>query len=125
MRTILRTYLELGSGHAVQRWLDARGIRSKRHVGGSGRAFGGQRFSRGALFHLLRNRIYLGVIAHRGVQYEGMHAAIVDVATFEAVQARLDANARRHGARTEHIARAPLRGRLFDADGQPMSPTVA
>ena len=30
VRTIFRRYLELGSGHALQRWLDARGIRSKR-----------------------------------------------------------------------------------------------
>ena len=28
-------------------------------------------------------------------------------------------------ARTEHIARAPLKGRIFDADGQRMSPTIA
>ena len=77
VRTIFRTHLELGSGHALQRWLDARGVRSKRHVGGSGRVFGGQRFSRGALFHLLRNWIYLGVIVHRGVQHAGMHPAVV------------------------------------------------
>ena len=123
--TIFSTYLELGSAHALQRWLDDHGIRSKTHLSSAGRTSGGQRFSRGALYRILRNRIYLGRIVHRGVEHDGMHAAIVDAELFAAVQAKIDANARRHGARTDHVARAPLRGRLFDADGQPMSPTIA
>ena len=42
---------------------------------------------------------------------------------FDAVQAKLDANARRHNARPNRVARAPLTGRIFDIDGQPMSPS--
>ncbi|MEQ9122770.1 MAG: hypothetical protein RIM80_09430, partial [Alphaproteobacteria bacterium] len=41
------------------------------------------------------------------------------------MQARLDANARRRAARQDHVAKAPLTGRIFDADGQPMSPTFS
>jgi hypothetical protein len=39
------------------------------------------------------------------------------------VQEKLDSNARRHEARNGQVARAPLTGRLFDGDGQPMSPS--
>jgi hypothetical protein len=35
----------------------------------------------------------------------------------------LDANVRRHEARSERVTRAPLVGRIFDGDGQPMSPS--
>jgi len=123
VRTIFDAYLEFGSVHALQRWLDEQGIRSKQRTTRSGRTIGGQTFSRGALFHLLRNRIYLGLIAHKGKTHPGRHASIIDTALFDAVQAMLDANARRHDARSNHVIRAPLTGRIFDGDGQPMSPT--
>lgn len=87
---------------------------------------GGTTFSRGALFHLLRNRIYLGQIVHRGAVHDGEHDAIVDAELFEAVQRSLDANARRHGANGEQrMSRAPLTRKLFDAVGEPMSPTFS
>ena len=65
------------------------------------------------------------MIVHKDRTYPGMHAAILDADLFEAVQKRLDANARRHAAKRDHVARAPLTGRLFDADDQPMSPTFS
>ena len=123
VRTIFKAYLELGSVPVLQRWLDARGIRSKRRTTRGGRVMGGLPFSRGALFHLLRNRTYLGLIVHQHQAHPGRHAAIVETALFDAVQAKLDANARRHNARSGRVARAPLTGRIFDIDGQPMSPS--
>ena len=41
VRTIFKAYLELGSVPALQRWLDARGIRSKRRTTRGGRVIGG------------------------------------------------------------------------------------
>ena len=86
---------------------------------------GGQPFSRGALFHLLRNRVYLGMIVHKGVAHAGEHEAIVDQNTFDAVQRLLDANARRRGTSARVCARAPLTGKVFDTHGKPMSPTFS
>ena len=123
VRTIFKAYLELGSVPVLQRWLDARGIRSKRRITRGGRVMGGLPFSRGALFHLLRNRTYLGLIVHQHQAHPGRHAAIVETALFDTVQAKLDTNARRHNARSGRVARAPLTGRIFDIDGQPMSPS--
>ena len=123
VRSIFDTYLELGSAHALQRRLRDEGIRSKQRTTRNGRIVGGQTFSRGALFHLLRNRLYLGMIVHRDKVHPGLHPPIVDAALFEAVQTKLDANARRHEDRSEQVARAPLTGRIFDGDGQPMSPS--
>ena len=125
VRTIFRAYVDLGSVHALQRWLEDRGIRSKRRVTRAGRLSGGGPFSRGALFQLLRNRLYLGMIVHKGRVHPGRHQAIIDADLFEAVLARLDANTRRRASKLEQKADAPLAGRLFDADGQPMSPTFS
>ena len=63
------------------------------------------------------------MIVHRTKVYPGMHPAIVDPELFEAVQAQLDANRQQRAARRDRVARAPLTGRIFDADGQPMSPS--
>ena len=125
VRTIFKSYLELDSVHALRHWLDERNIRSKQRTTQNGRIVGGQAFSRGALFHLLRNRIYLGMIVHKTKVYPGLHPAIVDPDLFVAVQTKLDHNARRHAARRHRVARAPLTGRIFDADGQPMCPTFS
>ena len=90
VRAIFKAYLELGSVPVLQRWLDARGIRSKRRITRGGRVMGGLPFSRGALFHLLRNRTYLGLIVHQHQAHPGRHAAIVATALFDgrASQAR-------------------------------------
>ena len=125
VRTIFGAYIDLGSVHALQRWLEDRGIRSKRRVTRAGRLSGGGPFSRGALFHLLRNKVYRGMIVHKGRAHPGRHHAIVDTGLFEAVQARLDANTRRRASKREQKSNAPLAGRLFDADGWPMSPTFS
>ena len=78
VRTIFRAYIDLGSVHALQRWLEDRGIRSKRRTTRAGRLSGGGPFSRGALFQLLRNRLYLGMIVHKGRVHPGRHQAIID-----------------------------------------------
>ena len=125
VRRIFAGYLELGSVHALEHRLSAAGIRSKTRTGRSGRITGGQPFSRGALFHLLRNRLYLGEIRHRGDHHPGLHPAIVERAVFDRVADLLDANARRRGGTRTEVAASALTGRIFDTDGAPMSPTFA
>jgi site-specific DNA recombinase len=123
VRLIFQRYLALGSVHAVMIWLDDQAIRSKARVTARGRAVGGLRFERGALFHLLKNRVYIGEITHKGQSFPGAHPAIVDPATFDAVQQRLSSQARQFHARPTRVSTMMLKGLLFDADGAPMSPT--
>ncbi len=123
---IFERYLELGSVHVLVRDLISRGIVSKQRVTAKWRTIGGKPFSRGALFHLLRNRIYLGQITHKGEVHEGEHQHIVTCELFDEVQARLDAQVRRHRTKAaSRSIRAPLTGKLFDASGEPMSPTTS
>ncbi|MDT9601076.1 recombinase family protein [Sphingosinicella rhizophila] len=123
VRSIFHKYLQLGSVHSLQHLLREQGVRSKQRTTKGGKLVGGEPFSRGALFYLLRNRIYLGLIVHKDTAYPGVHTAIVDAELFDAVQSKLNANAREHGA--NRVTRSPLRGRVFDAAGNPMSPAFS
>jgi DNA invertase Pin-like site-specific DNA recombinase len=126
VRYIFERYLELGSVHALERELTANGFRSKVHVTRKGKTQGGLPFSRGALFHFLRNRIFLGQIVHKDEVYDGQHDAIIEQDLFDRVQFQLSANARRTRKRSQtRMVKAPLTGKLFDAGGEPMSPTFS
>ena len=126
VRRIFARYLELGSVHALQRDLEQRGICSKRWTTSKGKEVGGAPFSRGALFHLLKNPIYIGKIRHKDEVHGGEHQAIVGTGLFEHVQRHLAANARRHhDGKASRCTRAPLTGKIFDAAGEPMSPTTS
>ena len=125
VREIYAAYLELGCVSKLQRYLAEQGIRSKARLSGSGRASGGAGFSRGALYELLRNRIYLGQITHKGTPFPGQHPAILEVELWDRVQAQLLANlqARRHRARSTEASL--LTGILFDSSGNRFIPTHA
>lgn len=122
---IFSRYLELESVNRLERWLHDEGIRSKAWVSSRGRAMGGRRFSRGALFHLLKNRIYLGDIRHKDVTYPNAHPAIVDADMFKAVRDLLAENAGAARTRTPRGGRAALTGLIFDAEDRPMSPAFS
>ena len=82
---------------------------------------GGKPFSRGALYHLLSNPIYLGEIRHKNERHPGQHEAIVSRELWERVQERLRDRAvrRGEGCKTE-APRSPLAGKLFDEKGEPL-----
>jgi site-specific DNA recombinase len=108
-----------------RRWrrnLDRRGIRSKERKLANGRIVGGGAFGVGALAYLLRNRFYIGEVVYRGETFRGDHQPILDPALFAAVQQRLTAQTVERRCRIRGIP-ALLTGRLFDEQGQRMTPT--
>jgi site-specific DNA recombinase len=119
---IFQRYLELGCVRALQGELDRLGIRSKHRVAETGRSVGGGSFSRGALYYLLRNRVYRGEAVHKGVAHPGEHDAIIEQHLWETVQAKLSANAsEQRKGRAE--SGALLMGLIFDDRGNRMSPS--
>jgi site-specific DNA recombinase len=90
----------------------------------SGRVLGDCSFARGALYHLLQNRIYRGEVIHKDVAYPGEHEAIVDEGLWLAVQTRLaDNRATRRKSRVE--TGALLGGLIYDDRGNIMSPSYS
>ena len=123
VRYIFESYLKLGSVRALKADLASKGIVSKTHITRKGKEIGGRPFSRGALFHSLRNPIYIGKIRHKDTVHDGAHPAIIDPELFDKVQAKLHAGSRKHRVRKQRSRmNAPLTGKLFDAAGEVMSP---
>jgi site-specific DNA recombinase len=122
---IFRRYLALKSVHALRDELADCGIKSKRRMRPGGAEYGGQTFSRGALYLILQNRLYRGEIAHKGNSYPGEHPAIVDKLLCDDVQAVLAANRveRTTGARASNPSL--LTGMVFDETGERLTPTHA
>ncbi len=123
VRMIFERYLSTGSVPALQQSLRQDGIISRRRTLSSGRVIGGTPFTNGPLSYLLRNRMYLGEINHRDSAHKGEHAPIIDLALFDAVQAKLVANqiGRRGPCRPSG---ALLLRKLFDDKGNRMTPVV-
>jgi len=121
IRHIFERYLALGSVHRLLDELQRDAIRSKPRVSAKGTASGDQPFSRGAMFHLLQNRVYVGEIVHKDECYQGQHAGIVDPAMFERVQAKLARQMTKR--KTRKRSSSPLAGKLFDRGGNRLTPS--
>ena len=125
VRDIYKRYLELGSVRLLKLDLDLRGIVSKIRVSKNGRRSGGRSFSRGALYELLANPLYIGEIRHKKVRHPGQHEAILDRQNWENVQRLLRDQTARDGTPKIRAARNILAGRLFDENGEPLYSTGA
>jgi site-specific DNA recombinase len=125
VREIFRRYGELGCVRLLTEDLNRRGIRSKVRVAKNGRKSGGNTFSRGALYELLSNPIYIGEIRHKGVRHPGLHQPIVDRELWEKTQLLLRSRAVRRTPRTTKSVASPLTCKLFDESGQSLTPSHA
>ena len=125
VRHIMRRYLGLGSVRALieDLALDQRVTKVQNRASGPRR--GGIAFQRGTLFHLLKNRIYLGEIVHKGVSHAGEHQSIVPRDLWDLVQQRLSEHATRRmlGNGADHPSL--LTGLVRDGLGRKMSPSHA
>jgi site-specific DNA recombinase len=122
VRTLFRLYGELGTVRRLKEAADRLGLRTKRRIS-SQQMIGWRPFSRGQLYRLLSNRLYVGEVSHRGCFYPGRHGAIIDRTSFDSVQKQLAQNAaERHSRRN---AREPslLSGLVYDETGDRLSPT--
>jgi site-specific DNA recombinase len=110
VREIFRCYLELGCVRLLMEELNRRGIRSKVRVAKNGKTSGGNSFSRGALYVLLSNPIYIGEIRHKGVRHPGLHEPVVDRELWERTQRLLRSQAVRGGVASNEIGRQSAHG---------------
>jgi len=123
VRHIFTRYCELGSVRLLKEELDRNGIRSKVRVSKDGVESGGQVFSRGALYTLLRNPIYVGEIRHKAVCHPGQHALLVDRAIWDKAAQLLREHSRGCGARSSSTKSCALIGKLFDESGEGLTPS--
>jgi DNA invertase Pin-like site-specific DNA recombinase len=126
VRHVFRSYLALGSVRLLQERLALEGVRGKGRLDAAGEgASGGQPLSRGALYTLLRNRLYRGEVAHKGAVHPGEHAAIIDQPLWDAVQARLAENQAERRSGESADSPSLLVGLLHDGSGGRLTPSHA
>jgi DNA invertase Pin-like site-specific DNA recombinase len=119
IRHIFERYLALGNVTRLEAELKGQGIIAPQRHSITGKPLGGVPLSRGTLYLILKRVTYTGRIAHGEKIYPGNHSAIIDIATFDRVQAMLADNTqgkqRTHGASPSLLAR-----RIVDGRGEPL-----
>jgi DNA invertase Pin-like site-specific DNA recombinase len=125
VKDIYRAYLKLGCVTKLQENLEQRGILSKRRMSRTGRASGGASYSRGALYLILHNRIYLGEITHKGASYPGQHPAIIEQTLWDQVQLKFQSNLQAARKRPRATEQSLLMGLLYDERGNRFTPSHA
>jgi len=122
VRDIFARYAETGSAAQLVRELQIEGHTTKVWIAQNGRRHDGKVIDQQCLFTLLRNRLYLGEITHKGQSFPGQHEPIVTTELWAAVHAFVDG--RKQGPRTQYKKEpALLNGLLYAPDGQRMLPT--
>jgi hypothetical protein len=125
VQQIFGGYLEQGCVSKLRTYLEEQGIRSKKRISRNGRASGGVVFSRGALYQMLQNRIYLGEITHKNKSFPGQQPAIIKQELWHRVQAQLRENLQGKRKRPRSTEASLLAGLLYDGEGNPFTPTHA
>jgi len=125
VRTLFRLYRELGTVRQLAAAAPRLGLMTKQRRRASGQVTGGQPFTRGHLYQLLSNPIYVGEVAHKGLRHAGRHEAILDRETFEAIQRQLKDKAAARRSATNDKTPSLLAGLIFDEIGDRLTPTHA
>lgn len=113
INTIFDKYLETGSVLRVKTYLDEHTITTR----------SGKKFSKGNIAKILKNKVYIGKISHKGAIYDGEHKGIVDVELFNKVQEAFEENKILTKARTKEHNTSYLAGKIFDDRGNRMNPS--
>lgn len=112
VRKIFKTYLEVRSVIKLKDFLKHEGDKTK----------SSNDFTRGMLYFLLANPIYIGKIKHKTKVYDGHHAAIVSPEDWSAAQEILVGNAIEPRGRKKLRQQHLLSGLIFDEGGIVYSP---
>lgn len=112
VRGIYQGYLDLGCVRLLQKDLIRRGIRSlKGHI-----------ISRGSLYKLLSNPVYIGQIRHKDICHPGQHEALIDQTLWDQVQQHMAYNRKGSKTQSRRTERSLLTGKLFDVSGERLVP---
>lgn len=126
VRSVFRLYLEHGNVRQVKAEADRLRLTTKIRDDVDGQRRGGRPLSRGYIYKLLGNPLYIGRIVHKGKTYAGQHTAIIDQNIWDAVQAMLADNAPSRASSGKRVTEpSPLMGKLFDEAGAPLTPSHA
>ena len=123
VRWLFQTYSDLGNVRCLKRAADAKGLKSKSRTARNGEPVAGSPFSRGQLYHVLKNPVYIGKVRHKDEVFKGLHRAIIERSLWEAVQQKLDGNAGNRMSDRNVSSDSWLNGLLYDDQDRRFSPS--
>jgi len=118
VRTIFELFLKLKNVRQVQTELARLRLTTKPYPISTGRILGGLPFSRGHIYRILSNPLYIGEIAHKDLRHAGQHPRIIDPEIWNAVSALIGSNRREHRARSKAGHANLLAGLIYDEAGR-------
>jgi DNA invertase Pin-like site-specific DNA recombinase len=118
VRHIMQRYVALRSVRQLMDELDRDGHRTKVQKLKTGATRGGCSFRVGNLYHLLSNRVYRGLIVHKGDAFPGEHEAIVPEELWNEVQAKLAERSQGGSSRVTRARTGILAGLAYDSAGR-------
>lgn len=83
----------------------------------------GAPMDKGYLYRVLKNRVVLGEVVHKGSVYPGQHEAIIDRKLWDRAHAIMQENPRKRAANTRARTPALLKGLIFGPTGAALTPT--
>ena len=113
VRMVFERFVEIGSATVLARELRADGVTSKQ----------GKPISKGYLYRILNNRVYIGEAVHKGDSYPGQHKGIIPRKLWDKVHTILTESPRKRASNTRAQTPALLKGLLWGPDGAAFSPT--
>lgn len=122
VKHIMTRYVELGSVSKLKLELDKEGYLTKFRKTKKQSQTGGKPFSRGHLYKLLSNPVYIGKITHKGEAFDGQHEAIIPLDLWEVVQTSLKANAPKRRRSINIASKSLLTGMLYDGNHERLTP---
>ncbi len=127
VRRVFEEMLTIGSPTKIAAALTAEGITTKAWTTQEGQTRSGTRIDKKYIHKLLRHRIYLGELSHKGSWYPGAHPAIIDPGLWGRVHEVLakDSHARSVETKIRSRTDALLRGLLYAPSGERMYPTYS
>ena len=124
IRALFKTFVKTRSVIGTSEYLNRKGYRTKKWVWKSGHIRGGGPFTKGAVHRILKNRLYVGEIGHKGQWYLGEHDPIISPRLWSEAQGTFDVHARLRAKESrQRTSPSFLRGLLFGPDGRSLTAT--
>jgi DNA invertase Pin-like site-specific DNA recombinase len=122
VREIYRMYLDIGNVSRLKEHLDQMGWQTpERHSVRQGQ-HGNRPFSRGHLYRILSNPVYIGKIPHKTEVYEGQHPGIISPEIRQAVRETMESHLKGVRSGVNNAWPSLLIGLLVDAKGRRLTP---
>ena len=122
VKHIMERYVDLKSVSKLKIELGKDGYVTKNRKTKKESQTGGKPFSRGHLYQLLCNPVYIGKITHKGEIFDGQHEPIVDQELWERVQAGLKHNAPKRRRSINIASNSLLTGMIYDDTCERLTP---